>query len=130
MADPTAPGPAARGHLDVRLAAVVRIVEHIVATTPGTRPRTSALGSTLGRVAHRTLPRVEVRVSGRTVRIRAEVGCPWPVPVDELGARVRAAVIAETERLTGLEVRSADVVVHVLSADEVAGSTAGTRRVA
>ncbi|SDD12899.1 hypothetical protein [Nocardioides lianchengensis] len=118
-----------RGHLDLRLAAITRIVEHVVTSADGTQARTSALGSTLGRVAGRTLPRVDVRVSGRTVRIRAEVGCPWPEPAGPLGERVRDAVVAETERLTGLRVRAADIVVHVLPAAED-GAGAQSRRVA
>lgn len=130
MADLTASDPAARGHLDVRLAALTRIVQQVVTATDGVEAHTSALGTTLGRVAHRNLPRVDVRVVGRTARVRAEVGCVWPAPVGEVGARVRAALVTETERLTGLRVRAADVVVHVLRADEVDGAKAGRGRVA
>lgn len=124
MADLPLPDAETRGHLDVRLAAVARIVEHVVATTDGTVARTSALGSAIGRVAHRNLPRVDVRVLGHGVRVRADVGCVWPTPVGSVGEQVRAAVVAETERLTGLPVRTVDVVVHVVPGDAVGDTPA------
>lgn len=130
MADPSATDAGTRGHLDVRLAALTRIAEQVVAETDGVDARTSALGSAVGRMTHRNLPRVDVRVVGRTARVRAEVGCVWPAPVGEVGARVRSALVAETERLTGLRVRTAEVVVHVIRADEVDDAGTGGGRVA
>ena len=45
-------------------------------------------------------------------------GATWPTPVADLAARAREAVVRETERIVGLPVKKADVVVHVLTHDQ------------
>lgn len=117
MADVALVPPEERGRLDVRLRVITQIVEQAVREVRGT----SAHSSTLGRLTGSELPRAEVRVIGRGVHVRAEVGAPWPSPVAEIAARVRAAIVAETERQTGLRVRRADVVVHPLPSSSAPG---------
>jgi uncharacterized alkaline shock family protein YloU len=112
------PLPEDRGHLDVRLKVVTRVVEQTLARTPGVAGRSSSLGSQIGRLTGGELPRADVRVVGRSLHVKAEVGALWPAPVADLATRAREAVVRETERIVGLPVKKADVVVHVLTHDQ------------
>lgn len=116
---PALPAAEERGRLDVKLRVINQIVEQAVREVRGATGRSASLG--LGRLTGQQLPRAEVRVIGRGVHVKADVGCVWPGPVAEVAARVRAAIITETERQLGLKVRRADVVVHPLH-HEGAGS--------
>lgn len=112
------PLPEDRGHLDVRLKVVTRVVEQALARTPGTASRSSSLGSQIGRLTGGELPRADVRVVGRSLHVTADIGCTWPAPVADLAARAREAVVSEAERIVGLPVKKADVTVHVLTHDQ------------
>ena len=127
MADAAALPLEERGHLDVRFKVVTRVVEQTLARTPGVASRSSSLGSQLGRLTGQELPRAEVRVVGRSLHVRAEVGCTWPTPVGDLAARAREALVTETERIVGLPVKKADVVVHVLTHDQTDHPTGRSR---
>lgn len=124
MADATTapvdlPEASERGTLDVRLKAIERVAELAALEVAGTvRHR-----GTLDKVSGGGYPKVEVRVHGRSARLKVQVACSWPAPVSHLAERVRVAVLDQTGDLTGVHVASVDVTVHPIN------HTDDTRRV-
>ena len=113
--------PSDRGTLELTPRVVTRIAEqtalqvrHVVRRSEG-----------LNRLVGRSLPRVSASIDRDRVRLELDVAVHWPCPLEEVAVEVRDHVAAETARLTGLNVRSADVTLHAV-ADDPDGSDAAT----
>lgn len=113
--------PSDRGTLELTPRVVTRIAEqtalqvrHVVRRSEG-----------LNRLVGRSLPRVSASIDRDRVRLELDVAVHWPCPLEEVAVEVRDHVAAETARLTGLNVRSADVTLHAV-ADDSDGSDAAT----
>ncbi len=123
MAEAGATVPEARGTLDVRVKALERVVEEVVRQTPGTVSHTS----TLRRIVGGATPSASTTVHAGAARIEVRVSCAWPCDVTAIAADVRDRVLLEAPRMTGVEVRTVDVVVEVVSPDDL--DDLATRRV-
>lgn len=119
--------PSDRGTLELTPRVVTRIAEqtalqvrHVVRRSEG-----------LNRLVGRSLPRVSASIDRDRVRLELDVAVHWPCPLEEVAVEVRDHVAAETARLTGLNVRSADVTLHAVAddADSSDAATEPTRRV-
>ena len=109
-----AAAPDERGTLDVRTKALQHIVERIVLDTPGTVARTG----TLGRIVGATSPRVAITMQGQRARVTVDVAAHWPCQVTRIAAVVRDRVRDEATQLSGVNIRSVDVTVHLVGADD------------
>ncbi|MCG7284539.1 hypothetical protein MHY85_00965 [Cellulomonas sp. ACRRI] len=69
----------------------------------------------------RDLPRVDVEVAGRRVRVAARVAGTWPEPAADVASRVAAAVRGELEALVGVRVDDVLVTVEAVVAAAPAG---------
>lgn len=119
--------PSDRGTLELTPRVVTRIAEqtalqvrHVVRRSEG-----------LNRLVGRSLPRVSASIDRDRVRLELDVAVHWPCPLEEVAVEVRDHVAAETARLTGLNVRSADVTLHAVvdDSDSSDAATEPTRRV-
>lgn len=110
--------PQQRGVLDVRTKAIQHIVERVVTLTPGTVATRTAMGSLRGS----NLPRASVSMQGGSARISVDVACAWPCRLSEIVAQVRDSVRTETARMAGSHVRSVDVKIHAVGAEDLAPS--------
>lgn len=119
--------PSDRGTLELTPRVVTRIAEqtalqvrHVVRRSEG-----------LNRLVGRSLPRVSASIDRDRVRLELDVAVHWPCPLEEVAVEVRDHVAAETARLTGLNVRSADVTLHAVAddSDSSDAATEPTRRV-
>jgi uncharacterized alkaline shock family protein YloU len=115
--------PEVRGTLDVRVKALEHVVEEVVRQTPGTVSHTS----TLRRLVRGGTPSASTTVHAGAARLDVRISCTWPCDVTRIATDVRERVLAETQRMTGVEVRSVDVAVEVISPDDL--DDAGSRRV-
>lgn len=122
MADPAPAAEEAgqRGGLDVRDRAVSRIAEQASLQVTGTTQQEGAMD----RLRRRDYPRAEVDVRRSVAWIKLNVAASWPCQVEELAGRVQQTVIAETTRLSGLDIRAADVTLHLM----VPGDSEQSRR--
>ena len=109
--------PSDRGTLELTPRTVTRIAEqsalqvrHVVSRSAG-----------LNRLVGRSLPRVSASIDRDRVRLDLDVAVRWPCPLEEVAVEVRDHVAAETARLTGLNVRSADVTLHAVTDDPTPG---------
>jgi uncharacterized alkaline shock family protein YloU len=105
--------PSERGTLELAPRAVTRIAEqtalqvrHVVRRSEG-----------LERLVGRSLPRVSATIDRDRVRLELDVAVRWPCPLEDVAVEVRDHVAAETARLTGLNVRSADITLHAVTDD-------------
>lgn len=105
--------PANRGTLDVRVPVIAHTIERMVLEIDTVVRRSARLGS--------GYPRASVRVNGAWASAEVEVAAVWPTRVADVAAAVRTLVIDRVEPLVGVQVRRADVTVHVVapSADEL-----------
>jgi uncharacterized alkaline shock family protein YloU len=122
VADPS--DPSDRGSLELTPRVVTRIAEqtalqvrHVVRRSEG-----------LNRLVGRSMPRVSASIDRDRVRLQLDIAVHWPCPLEEVAVEVRDHVAAETARLTGLSVRSADVTLHAV-ADDPDAAAESTRRV-
>ncbi len=124
MADPgtAAAESGLRGGLEVRDRAVSRIAEQASLQVTGTTQQEGAMD----RLRRRDYPRAEVDVRRSVAWIKLNVAASWPCQVEDLAGRVQETVIAETTRLSGLDIRSADVRLHLIPP---AGNDQSGRRV-
>lgn len=88
-----------------------RVVAHIVEAAALSVPEVVRTGSSLTRLTGRDLPRAELSTGDGSVAVTLYLAVRWPVRLDTLGARVRARVVDEVTRLTGLRVTDLNVVV-------------------
>lgn len=114
-ADRTSVAAEDRGGLEVRTRAIRTIVERAVLETPGTVAHRGGLGRLPGQ-GH---PKASVDMHGRSARVSVDVACVWPCSVTDIAAGVRTRVRDLAARYSGVHVPSVDVVVHVVSADDV-----------
>lgn len=109
--------PAAeRGTLEVRTPVIEHTIERMVldvATVVRRRGSRTGLGS--------GYPRASVRIDGTWASAQVDVAAVWPTRVADVAAEVRTLVIDAVEPLVGVQLRRADVTVHVVppSADEL-----------
>lgn len=113
VADATLAPPEERGTLDVRTAVVEHTVRRLVLDLDESVQRRRVVSLPPGVV----YPRVSVSIHGTWARVQVDVAATWPVAVSDLAERVRAHVLERTTPLTGVDVRSADVTVHVVRHD-------------
>lgn len=102
--------PAQRGTLDVRVQAIEHTIEHLVldvATVVRRRGPRAALGG--------AYPRASVSIEGGWASADVEVTALWPTKVADVAAEVRRLVIDAVEPMVGVQVRRADVTVHVVA---------------
>lgn len=107
--------PAERGTLDVRTRAIQHIVERAVLDTPGTVAHRGTLGKLIGTGS----PRATITMEGRRARVDVDVAAVWPCPVTRIATDVRERVLREGARLSGVFIRTVDVTVHLVGADDV-----------
>lgn len=108
--------PPRRGTLDVAPRVVERVAEAAALRTPDVRPVSRRVGSE--RV------QVEARVLGDAASVHMQIAVGYPSPVRETCQRLRAAVLEDVRRLTGVEVTRLD-----LQVAELPHRPGGTRRV-
>lgn len=113
-----------RGSLDVR----AKAVEHIVANASLEVPGCVARPAGIQKLA-RSLPSASVTFRGSVAIAELHAAATWPCRAQELASTIRDTVRAEASRQSGLEISRLDVTLHVVPADEVAGTNHGTRRV-
>ena len=106
---------ATRGTLDVRIAAIEHLAEHVATEVDGT----VAYRSGLDKLRGRGYPRAQVSARGPASWISLDIAVAWPSAVEQVAAAARDHVRTETARLSGSDVRRVDVTVHVISADQV-----------
>lgn len=106
--------PGERGVLDIKTAAIERLVEHIANGVGGT----VRFASTLDKIRGRGCPHASASVRGSSTWISLDIAVQWPSPVESIATQVREQVLAEATRMSGSHVRRVDVTVHVLSADQ------------
>ena len=107
--------PATRGTLDVRIAAIEHLAEHVARDVDGT----VAYRSGLDKLRGRGYPHAQVSARGPASWITLDIAVAWPSAVEQVAAAARDHVRTETARLSGSDVRRVDVTVHVISADQV-----------
>lgn len=106
--------PDTRGTLDVRIAAIEHLAQHIAGEVDGTVPYRSGIDKLRGR----GLPHAQVTAQGPSSWITLDIAVAWPSAVEHVAAAARERVRTETSRLSGSDVRRVDVTVHVISADQ------------
>ncbi|MEO9323187.1 Asp23/Gls24 family envelope stress response protein [Nocardioides sp. C4-1] len=115
--------PETRGTLEVRVRAVEKIVERVVLDVPGT----VAHRSTLRRLVGSGSPRASAETHAGRTHLDVHVTCRWPCAVADVAAQVRDRVRTETSRMAGVEVRTVDVTVGLVSPADL--EQPGRRRV-
>jgi len=110
ISDLTPAAPAEeRGTLEVRASALEHIAQRAAEQITGTVAQSSAMD----RLRGKGYPHASVTVQRSRAWVKLDVAASWPCPVTELATRVRDHVLAETTRLSGLDVRSVDVNIHI-----------------
>lgn len=115
---PTAP-PVGRGTLDVRVPVIAHTIERIVLDVDTVVRRSSRLGS--------SYPKASVQLHGAWASAEVEVAVVWPSVVTDVAQQVRDRVIDQVQPLVGVQIRTADVTVHVVPAEAGDRGPAGTR---
>lgn len=108
-------GSAERGTLEVRTRALQHIVERTVLGAEGAVTHRRALGKLRGGDS----PQAAITMEGRHARVSVDVAAVWPCRVSDIAERVRETVMQEAPRLSGVDVRTVDVTVHVLRPGDV-----------
>lgn len=114
--------PSDRGSLELTPRTVTRIAEQSALQVRHVVRRSAGLNRLVGRSS---LPRVSASIDRDRVRLDLDVAVRWPCPLEDVAVEVRDHVAAETARLTGLNVRSADVTLHAVTDDPAPGGTDG-----
>ncbi|GAA2012684.1 MULTISPECIES: Asp23/Gls24 family envelope stress response protein [Nocardioides] len=122
MAEPALAPPEDRGRLDVRTRALQHVVERAALEAPGTVSRRpamgsalgSSVGSALGRLTGSGSPQATVTVHGARARVEVDVAAVWPCAVSDIAEGVRATVQRETARISGIDITTVDVTVHLV----------------
>lgn len=102
--------PEARGGLRLADAAVAHVLEGAALACEGT--------------AASRRPRARATVRHGRIWAHLDVGVVWPGPISDVSRALTARVRAETARITGYDLASLDVVIHLVDAPQQA-----TRRV-
>jgi uncharacterized alkaline shock family protein YloU len=113
-----------RGSLDVR----AKAVEHIVAAASLEVPGCVARPAGIQKLA-RSLPSASITFRGSVAIAELHAAATWPCRAQELASAIRDAVRIEASRQSGVEIGRVDVTLHVVPADDVAGSSHRPRRV-
>lgn len=103
--------PAERGTLDVRAPAIVHTIEQMVLEVESVVRRSSRAGLGSG------YPKASVTLHGSWASAEVEVTAAWPTRVDRVAEQVRGLVIDRVEPLTGVQIRTADVTVTLVTPD-------------
>jgi uncharacterized alkaline shock family protein YloU len=119
LSDLTSAAPAEeRGTLDVHARALEHIAERAAEQVPDTVRQSSALD----RIRRKGYPHASVTVQRSRAWIELDVAATWPCRVTELATQVRDRVLAEAARLSGIDVRSVDVNLHIVERSSGASS--------
>lgn len=110
-----------RGSLDVRSKAISHALEAMVWNHAGVVRDSGGLGRLVG--SHTPTAKVDISGHSADVSIRAHVA--WPAPVAALAQEIRDEVLARGPELTGVRIRSVDVVLAAASVKDGAATTAG-----
>lgn len=103
--------PEERGNLDVRTPAIAHTIEQIVLDVATVVRRASRTGLGSG------YPKASVTVHGSWASAEVDVAVTWPARVSEVAEQVRGLVVDRVEPLTGVQIRTADVTVHLVTPD-------------
>lgn len=106
--------PAERGTLDVKTKAIQHIAERAVRETPGTVVHHSALNKLVGGSS----PKANIIMEGKRARVEVDVAAVWPCNVTEIATDVRDRVLSEAARLSGVDIRTVDVTIHMIDASD------------
>ena len=109
----TTPVEEGRGSLNVRAQALQHIVETVALEVPGVRRTDGGLAG-----VRSGSPRASVRVRGTNARVRLEVACRWPAPVNRIATDVRRHVLDRASELSGVRLASVDVTVRLDGTDD------------
>jgi uncharacterized alkaline shock family protein YloU len=112
------PGADERGILDVRVRAIQHIAEKSALNVKGS----VAHNSLLDKISGGGTPSAHVTMVGHSARIRLTIATVWPSPVAKIGRQVQDAVRRDTARLAGVDIRTVDVHIRVLTPTQASGS--------
>lgn len=102
-----------RGSLEVREKAIERIVEQAALGVAGT----VRYSTRLDRIRRRRYPSASVAVERSRARVDLDIAAAWPCRAAEVVKETRDRVRSEATRLSGIDVASVDVRLHVLGPD-------------
>jgi len=105
--------PEERGTLEVKTKALEHIVERVTLETPGTVVHASALG----RLTGSRMPKADIKLVGNAARVDLDIAAVWPCCVTEIATGVRDRVLREAPRISGVDIRTVDVTVHMVELD-------------
>lgn len=100
-----------RGILDVRVRAIQHIAEKSALNVNGS----VAHNSFLDKISGGGTPSAHVTMVGHSARIRITIATVWPSPVAKIGRQVQDGVRRDTARLAGVDIRTVDVHIRVLT---------------
>lgn len=102
------------GNLTVAHRVVRKVIEETARQVPGVAVRSGTLDTLRGLAS----PHADVRMTGGSATAQLVVDALWPCELTAVAAKVRDTVLAETPRLTGVDVHTVDVEIRAVTAGD------------